>query len=155
MQFFASSTGPGRGKPWSHDKSGTYYARPSTSAARSSVVATLAVARSNAGARLHLLFKYAYEERTMSLEGQQIGRYHLLRLLGSGGMGEVYLASDPRINRQVAIKLIRAEATEDHDNDVARKATQLFEREARAIATLDHPHILPLFDYGAGDLNGT
>ncbi len=42
----------------------------------------------------------------MSLEGQQIGRYSLLHLLGSGGMGEVYLASDPRINRQVAIKVI-------------------------------------------------
>jgi len=91
----------------------------------------------------------------MSLEGQQIGRYSLLHLLGSGGMGEVYLASDPRINRQVAIKVIRAEATEDHDNDAARKATRLFEREARAIATLDHPHILPLFDYGEENLNDT
>ncbi len=91
----------------------------------------------------------------MSLEGQQIGRYSLLRLLGSGGMGEVYLASDPRINRQVAIKVIRAEVAGDHDNDAARKATQLFEREARAIATLDHPHILPLFDYGEENLHGT
>jgi len=91
----------------------------------------------------------------MSLEGQQIGRYSLLHLLGSGGMGEVYLASDPRINRQVAIKVIRAEATEDHDTDAARKAARLFEREAHAIATLDHPHILPLFDYGEENLNGT
>src|SRR5262249_6173752 len=74
--------------------------------------------------------------------------------LGSGGMGEVYLAGDPRVNRQVAIKVIRSEATEDHDNDAARKATRLFEREARAIATLDHPHILPLFDYGEENLNG-
>jgi len=89
----------------------------------------------------------------MSLEGQQIGRYRLLHLLGSGGMGEVYLAGDPRINRQVAIKVIRSEVTGDHENDAARKATRLFEREARAIATLDHPHILPLFDYGEETLN--
>ena len=47
----------------------------------------------------------------MSLEGQQIDRYRILRLLGSGGMGEVYLAEDARIEQQVAIKVIRAEVS--------------------------------------------
>ena len=47
----------------------------------------------------------------MSLAGQKIGRYLLHRPLGSGGMGEVYLATDTQINRQVAIKVIRSGAT--------------------------------------------
>ena len=47
----------------------------------------------------------------MALEGQQLGRYRLVRLLGSGGMGEVYLAEDARIQQQAAIKVIRSEMT--------------------------------------------
>src|SRR6266566_539832 len=106
----------------------------------------------------------------MSLEGQQFGRYRLIQLLGSGGMGEVYLAQDPGINRQVAIKVVRVEAA-----DYARSSTdtipgmrsvtgvramgmqdaaRLFQREAKAIAMLDHPGILPLYDYGEQSVNG-
>jgi eukaryotic-like serine/threonine-protein kinase len=84
----------------------------------------------------------------MSLEGQHIGRYALLHLLGSGGMGEVYLATDTPINRQVAIKVMRSDATPYPDADSTHNAARLFQREVRAIAGLDHPHILPLYDYG-------
>ena len=84
----------------------------------------------------------------MSLEGQQIHRYRIVRLLGSGGMGDVYLAEDPRIEQQVAIKVIRAEASPYPDTQDSQEVARLFQREARAIAKLDHPHILPLYDYG-------
>src|SRR5947209_2825644 len=84
----------------------------------------------------------------MPLEGQFLGRYRLLRLIGSGGMGEVYLAEDPGINRQVAIKVMRTEIGAYPDTETAKIAARLFQREAHAIARLDHPHILPLYDYG-------
>src|SRR6266699_3548346 len=84
----------------------------------------------------------------MSLEGQQIDRYRIVRLLGNGGMGEVYLAEDARIEQQVAIKVIRAEVSPYPDTQTSQEAARLFQREARAIAKLDHPHILPLYDYG-------
>ena len=106
----------------------------------------------------------------MSLEGQQLGRYHLLKLIGSGGMGEVYLAQDPGINRQVAIKVVRVEAVDFSKKNVdtlsgvramtgagsmgLQDAARLFQREAKAIAMLDHPGILPLYDYGEQSVNG-
>ena len=77
----------------------------------------------------------------MSLEGQHIGRYALLHLLGSGGMGEVYLATDTPINRQVAIKVMRSDAAPYPDADSTHNAARLFQREVRAIAALGHPHI--------------
>jgi eukaryotic-like serine/threonine-protein kinase len=84
----------------------------------------------------------------MSLEGSQIGRFRLLRPLGRGGMGEVYLAEDDQLRRHVAIKVIQAEYP---DPDAIR----LFQREARAIAMLNHRHILPLFDFGEATIHGT
>lgn len=84
----------------------------------------------------------------MPLEGLQLGRYRLLSVLGSGGMGEVYLGEDTHIHRQVAIKVIRTEPSSYPDTNAIRESERLFRREIRAIATLDHPHILPLFDYG-------
>lgn len=84
----------------------------------------------------------------MLLEGQQIGRYSLQQLLGSGGMGEVYLAEDAAIRRQVAVKVMRTGSAAYPESEAGNDAVRLFQREMKAIARLDHPHILPLFDYG-------
>src|SRR5215813_11095275 len=68
--------------------------------------------------------------------GTQLGPYRLLSPLGKGGMGEVWKAHDPRLNREVAIK-VSAEQFSDR-----------FEREARAVAALNHPHICTLHNIG-------
>ena len=74
--------------------------------------------------------------------GTTLGRYKLLRKIGLGGMGEVWLAEDPRLHRRVAIKILPVHNQQD------REFLQRFEREARAAAALNHPHILPVHDYG-------
>jgi predicted Ser/Thr protein kinase len=72
-----------------------------------------------------------------SLEpGQSLGPYRIDSFLAAGGMGEVYRATDTRLNRQVAIKISAA------------KFSERFEREARVIASLNHPHICHLYDVG-------
>ncbi|MEO8970972.1 MAG: protein kinase, partial [Ktedonobacteraceae bacterium] len=92
----------------------------------------------------------------MAIEELQDGRYHRMRLLGSGGMGEVYLMQDTRVSRQVAIKVIRSEGTTPYpDRDTITDATRLFQREARAIAALEHSNILPLYDFGEETRDGT
>jgi serine/threonine protein kinase len=77
-----------------------------------------------------------------SLVGQQLGPYQIQSVLGAGGMGEVYKARDTRLNRTVAIKVLPRHLSERMD------LRQRFEREARAIASLDHPHICALYDVG-------
>lgn len=84
----------------------------------------------------------------MALEGTHINHYQIIRLIGTGGMGEVYLAQDTRIARQVAIKIVRHEALTTPHSEEAKSALRLFEREMRAISLLDHPNILPLYDFG-------
>jgi len=77
-----------------------------------------------------------------STPSTNLGRYLLLRKIGQGGMGDVWLAQDPRLQRQVALKVLPSRKQEDQEF-LAR-----FEREARAAAALHHPHILPVHDYG-------
>ena len=73
----------------------------------------------------------------MSLNaGTKVGPYELLSLIGAGGMGEVYKARDTRLDRFVAIKITKATLTDR------------FEREARAIAALNHPNICSVYDVG-------
>src|SRR5262249_744081 len=76
---------------------------------------------------------------------KQLGRYCIQGVLGKGGMGEVYKARDSRLDRTVAIKVLPA-----HNSGNA-KAKERFEREARAVASLNHPHICALYDVGQQD----
>src|SRR5947209_10805686 len=91
----------------------------------------------------------------MAFEELQNGHYHRVRLLGSGGMGEVHLMEDTRVGRRVAIKVIRSETGSYPDSKEAKDAARLFKREARAIAVLEHPNILPLYDFGEEIIDGT
>ncbi|HSE39378.1 MAG TPA: protein kinase, partial [Acidobacteriota bacterium] len=75
-------------------------------------------------------------------EGDPIGPYRILSLIGAGGMGEVYRASDPRIGREVAIKILPAQFSQDSDR------MKRFELEARAAGMINHPNILAIYDTG-------
>jgi serine/threonine protein kinase len=77
-----------------------------------------------------------------SLVGQSIGRYLLLELLGRGGMGEVYLAHDPRLNRRIALKLLPVGTADEHAR--ARR----FEQEARAASAISHPNVSHIYEIG-------
>ena len=79
-----------------------------------------------------------------NLAGQMIGPYRVIARVGSGGMGDVYRAEDTRLHRTVAIKILTSDTS-----DAGSK--RRFEREARAIAALNHPHICTLYDVGRQD----
>ncbi len=79
------------------------------------------------------------------VEGERLGPYEVVARLGSGGMGDVYEARDTRLGRPVALKLVRADLAARPDGRLR------FEREARAISTLNHPHICTLHDVGEHD----
>jgi len=74
--------------------------------------------------------------------GSRLGSYEIVAAIGAGGMGEVYRARDARLARDVAVKVLPAHVAADLE------LRQRFAREARALATLSHPHICPVFDVG-------
>ncbi|MGH9651655.1 MAG: protein kinase domain-containing protein, partial [Terriglobales bacterium] len=75
--------------------------------------------------------------------GSRLGPYEVLAPIGAGGMGEVYRARDPKLKRDVAIKVLPESLAQDPD------ALSRFEREAYAVAALSHPNILSIFDFGS------
>ena len=80
-----------------------------------------------------------------NLTGQSIGRYHILEQLGAGGMALVYKAYDTRLERNVAVKVLR---TEQFSPVLLEQVLQRFEREAKSLAKLSHPNIVNILDYG-------
>src|ERR1700730_7061681 len=77
--------------------------------------------------------------------GVRLGPYEILDAIGAGGMGEVYRAKDKRLDRTVAIKILPAHLSSDP------LSKQRFEREAKTISSLNHPHICVLYDVGSQD----
>src|SRR5437588_8598239 len=90
----------------------------------------------------------------MRLEGQQIGRYYFRQFIETGGTGTVYLAEDPRIQQQVAIKVIQIGDLTFSSVNQGNSLTR-FRQEAAAIANLNHPHIVHLNDYNEAEVAGT
>ena len=77
--------------------------------------------------------------------GTTLGPYQVTAKIGEGGMGEVYKANDTRLDRTVAIKVLPEHLAESPERKVR------FEREAKAISQLNHPHICTLYDVGEQD----
>ncbi len=75
--------------------------------------------------------------------GQRLGPYEILRALGAGGMGEVYRARDPRLGREVAVKILPAEFAVNPERMIR------FEQEARSASALNHPNIITIYDIGS------
>ena len=85
----------------------------------------------------------AFLRRSVELsQGVALGRYLVVRILGAGGMGRVYLAYDPQLDRRVAVKLLR-----DSRQEPAHRAR--FIREAQAMARLSHPNVVSVLDVGS------
>lgn len=82
------------------------------------------------------------QTQAQTLVGRTLGHYEVVALIGSGGMGEVYKARDPRLDRNVAIKVLPQHLSSHPE------AMNRFEREAKAVAALSHPNILAIHDFG-------
>jgi len=82
------------------------------------------------------------QERVQRTVGRQLSHYQILSLLGTGGMGEVYLAQDTRLGRKVALKLLPVQFT------ASAERVRRFEQEARAASALNHPNIITIHDIG-------
>jgi len=88
----------------------------------------------------------AVSEQMLRLQsGSAVGRYRIDALIGAGGMGQVYRARDPQIERDVAIKVLPAEYAADAER------LRRFELEAHASGALNHPNVLTLYDVGTAD----
>ncbi len=85
------------------------------------------------------------ENEAVSIIGRTMGPYSVRGLIGKGGMGEVYLAEDPRLGRRVALKLLRKEFARDEDR------LRRFQQEAQAASALNHPNILTIYEIGHAD----
>jgi len=81
--------------------------------------------------------------------GTKLGPYEIQSLLGAGGMGEVYRARDTRLQRDVAVKILPSTLANDQER------LRRFEQEARAVAALNHPNLLTVFDVGSAPLAGS
>src|ERR1700730_749649 len=88
---------------------------------------------------------YNDAQRMGLMSGTKLGPYEIVSPLGAGGMGEVYRARDTRLERTVAIKVLPSHLSSDPD------LKHRFEREARTISSLNHPHICHLYDVGSQD----
>jgi serine/threonine protein kinase/Tfp pilus assembly protein PilF len=84
-------------------------------------------------------------EQSRARVGERLGHYQILSRLGAGGMGEVYLARDGRLGRNVALKLLPVQFYSDPDR------VRRFEREGRAASALNHPNIITIHDFGEVD----
>src|SRR5262247_2029491 len=82
---------------------------------------------------------------SQSYSGERIGGYRLIKELGRGGMGTVYLAYDTRLGRQVALKLLPSHLVNNPER------VRRFQREARSVSALNHPNIITIYDFGQED----
>lgn len=89
-----------------------------------------------------LIFDEIEEQQPRLTKGQQLGSYVILDRLGAGGMGEVYLAKDSRLDRTVALKVLSSDISAD------KRRMQRFGQEARVASSLNHPNILTIFEFG-------
>src|SRR2546425_2239607 len=83
----------------------------------------------------------------MKITGGKLGRYEIRSKIGEGGMGEVYLAQDTKLDRKVALKILPADVASNRDR------MERFVREAKAAAALNHPNIAHIYEIG--EHNGT
>jgi serine/threonine protein kinase/Tfp pilus assembly protein PilF len=87
-------------------------------------------------------------EANLLRAGEQLGRYVVLERIGSGGMGTVYSAFDPELDRKIAVKVLTTRFTGDTRGDNGARRLQ---REAQALARLQHPNVIPIYDVGNYD----
>src|SRR5262252_6943350 len=93
----------------------------------------------------HSMSQASTEGTTGLPQGNRFAHYHVLYLLGAGGMGEVYLAEDIRLKRRVALKILPREFTLDTER------VRRFQQEAQSASALNHPNILMIFDIGEAE----